>query len=61
VSGAEIRHRPIGLPSTAKAAEAVTADWLPQTGPLVIGLTAGASTPNNLVGQTIRRLEDLAG
>ena len=26
-----------------------------------VGLTAGASTPNNLVGQTIRRLEALAG
>jgi 4-hydroxy-3-methylbut-2-enyl diphosphate reductase len=61
VSGAEIRHRPIGLPSTAKADEAVTADWLPGNGPLVIGLTAGASTPNNLVGQAIRRLEVLAG
>lgn len=61
VSAAEIRHRPVGLPSTAKAPEAVTHAWLPADGPLVVGLTAGASTPNNLVGQTIRRLEELAG
>jgi 4-hydroxy-3-methylbut-2-enyl diphosphate reductase len=61
VSADEIRHRPVGLPSTAKTAEAVAHGWLPSSGPLVVGLTAGASTPNNLVGQTIRRLEDLAG
>ncbi len=61
VSDRLIRHRPIGAPSTAKADEATTQNWLPNDGPLVIGLTAGASTPNNLVGQTIRRLEELAG
>lgn len=61
VSAAEIRHRPIGAPSTAKADEGITRDWLPQGRPVVIGLTAGASTPNNLVGQAIRRLGELAG
>jgi 4-hydroxy-3-methylbut-2-enyl diphosphate reductase len=61
VSEAEIRHRPIGAPSTAQANEGVTRDWLPQGRPIIIGLTAGASTPNNLVGQAIRRLEALAG
>ena len=61
VSEGQIRHRPIGSPSTAKTTEAVTDGWLPQGKPVVIGLTAGASTPNNLVGQTIRRLEELAG
>ena len=60
VSATEIRHRPIGAPSTAKAPEALATGWLP-AGPIVVGLTAGASTPNNLVGQTIRRLEALAG
>jgi 4-hydroxy-3-methylbut-2-enyl diphosphate reductase len=60
VSATEIRHRPIGLPSTAKAVEEVSTHWLP-SGPLVVGLTAGASTPNNLVGQAIRRLQELAG
>ena len=59
VSPYEIRHRPIGAPSTAATKDTVTLDWLP-AGPLTIGLTAGASTPNNLVGQAIRRLQELA-
>jgi 4-hydroxy-3-methylbut-2-enyl diphosphate reductase len=41
-------------------AEVSAADWLPASGPVVIGLTAGASTPNNVVGQVIERLEALA-
>jgi 4-hydroxy-3-methylbut-2-enyl diphosphate reductase len=59
VSAVEIRHRPIGLPSTAAVADLITRNWLPE-GPIVVGLTAGASTPNNLVGQAIRRLQELA-
>ena len=59
VSAAQIRHRPIGLPSTSAAEELISTGWLPP-GPLVIGLTAGASTPNNVVGQVIERLELLA-
>jgi 4-hydroxy-3-methylbut-2-enyl diphosphate reductase len=58
LSAAEIRHRPIGAPSTAAVAEAVTSGWLPE-GEVVVGLTAGASTPNNIVGQVIERLEEL--
>jgi 4-hydroxy-3-methylbut-2-enyl diphosphate reductase len=57
LSSAEIRHRPVGLPSTSQGVEAVAKDWLPAGRPLVIGLTAGASTPNNIVGEVIRRLE----
>jgi 4-hydroxy-3-methylbut-2-enyl diphosphate reductase len=45
-----IRHKPVGSDQ-----EVSTAGWLPQ-GPVVVGLTAGASTPNNKVGQTIERL-----
>ena len=60
VSASELRHRPIGLPSTSAVAEAIAADWLPR-GPVTIGLTAGASTPNNIVGQVVSRLEALAG
>ena len=59
LSAEAIRHRPIGLPSTARIDELVTQGWLPD-GPVVIGLTAGASTPNNIVGQVIDRLERLA-
>jgi 4-hydroxy-3-methylbut-2-enyl diphosphate reductase len=59
VSAGAIRHRPIGPPSTAAVAEVTAQDWLP-SGPLSVGLTAGASTPNNIVGQVIERLEALA-
>jgi 4-hydroxy-3-methylbut-2-enyl diphosphate reductase len=59
ISATEIRHRPIGSPSTSDAGEIVTANWLPR-GPVAVGLTAGASTPNNTVGQAIQRLEALA-
>jgi 4-hydroxy-3-methylbut-2-enyl diphosphate reductase len=59
VSPAEIRHRPIGAPSTADVPEEVAQNWMPP-GSLTIGLTAGASTPNNIVGQVIERLAALA-
>jgi 4-hydroxy-3-methylbut-2-enyl diphosphate reductase len=52
-----VRHRPVGAPSTTVGREDVTKDWLPAAGPLNIGLTAGASTPNNIVGQVIKRLD----
>jgi 4-hydroxy-3-methylbut-2-enyl diphosphate reductase len=55
-----IRHRPVGPPSTAPAAEVVTENWLPVEGRIVVGLTAGASTPNNIVGQVIETLERFA-
>jgi 4-hydroxy-3-methylbut-2-enyl diphosphate reductase len=59
VSATEIRHRPTGAPSTADVAETVSRNWLPP-GSLAVGLTAGASTPNNIVGQVIERLGELA-
>jgi 4-hydroxy-3-methylbut-2-enyl diphosphate reductase len=58
--GGRIRHRPVGAPSTAKADEVVTEGWLPAQGRVVIGLTAGASTPNNIVGQVIETIERFA-
>jgi 4-hydroxy-3-methylbut-2-enyl diphosphate reductase len=59
VSAAEIRHRPIGAPSTTELTELVTGDWFP-AGNVTVGLTAGASTPNNLVGEVIERLAGFA-
>jgi len=36
--------------------------WLPDgAGPLTIGVTAGASTPNNKIGETIERIAALRG
>jgi 4-hydroxy-3-methylbut-2-enyl diphosphate reductase len=58
MSAEEVRHRPVGAPSTTAGREITTRNWLPRSGPLSIGLTAGASTPNNIVGQVIRRLDE---
>jgi 4-hydroxy-3-methylbut-2-enyl diphosphate reductase len=49
-----IRHRPAGGHDEVK-----TEGWLPASGPVNIGLTSGASTPNNLVGTTVERLTTL--
>jgi len=57
VSAEEVRHRPVGAPSTTLSEEQITRGWYPAAGPLAIGLTAGASTPNNIVGEVIERLE----
>jgi 4-hydroxy-3-methylbut-2-enyl diphosphate reductase len=45
-----IRFKPSGTPADAPEIEAE--DWLPP-GPVVIGLTAGASTPNNKIGEAV--------
>ena len=43
-----------------KGAEVETRDWLP-AGKITVGITAGASCPNNLIEDTIRRLFELRG
>jgi 4-hydroxy-3-methylbut-2-enyl diphosphate reductase len=60
VSAGEIRHRPVGAPSTGAVREIATRGWLRPHGPVVVGLTAGASTPNNIIGEVIERLDQLA-
>jgi 4-hydroxy-3-methylbut-2-enyl diphosphate reductase len=54
-SAALIRHY-----NQHKKEEVVTRDWLP-SGNLTVGITAGASCPNNLIEDTIRRLFELRG
>jgi 4-hydroxy-3-methylbut-2-enyl diphosphate reductase len=56
-----IRHRPVGARPGAGTAEVVTEGWLPPAGPVAIGLTAGASTPNTIVGEVIATLARYAG
>jgi 4-hydroxy-3-methylbut-2-enyl diphosphate reductase len=51
-----IRHRRVG----AHQEEELAGDWLPP-GPITVGLTAGASTPNNVVGEVVARLLALRG
>jgi 4-hydroxy-3-methylbut-2-enyl diphosphate reductase len=58
VSRDEIRSRPVGAPSTTVGKEDVTAGWLPAAGPVIVGLTAGASTPNNIVGEVVQKLDE---
>jgi 4-hydroxy-3-methylbut-2-en-1-yl diphosphate reductase len=48
-----IRFKPAGTPLDAPEVEAE--GWLPE-GPVVVGLTAGASTPNNKIGEAVERL-----
>lgn len=48
-----IRFKPAGTPLETPEVEAE--DWLPP-GPLVVGLTAGASTPNVKIGEAVERL-----
>ncbi len=55
VSGDEIRHRPVG-----NKTETTTRHWLPPTGPVTLGVTAGASTPDNIVGAVMTRLSEVA-
>jgi 4-hydroxy-3-methylbut-2-enyl diphosphate reductase len=55
VSAEQIRHRP-----AAGQAEVVETGWLPASGPVVVGMTAGASTPDHIVGMVVERLADLA-
>ncbi len=43
-----------------KKEEVETGDWLP-AGKVTVGITAGASCPNNLIEDTIRRLFELRG
>jgi 4-hydroxy-3-methylbut-2-enyl diphosphate reductase len=54
-SATEVHHKPAGSKH-----ETVTRDWMPSNGPVAIGLTSGASTPDNLVERVIRRLDTLA-
>ena len=50
-----IRFRPVGSKHDETHGE-----WLP-AGPVMVGITAGASTPNNKIGETIGRIAESRG
>ena len=56
ISASEIRHRDVKTKT-----EITSPDWLPASGPIAVGLTSGASTPDNLVELVVRRLEAFTG
>lgn len=51
VGQGSIRHRPVG-----GTAEIVTAHWLGTAALVRVGITAGASTPNNKIGEAVARV-----
>jgi len=51
-SAQTIRHRPVGSKS-----EVSSGGWLPPAGPVCLGVTSGASTPDNLVAAAIAKLD----
>jgi 4-hydroxy-3-methylbut-2-enyl diphosphate reductase len=55
-SAEAIRHRPVGAKE-----ETLTSGWLPLEGPVAVGLTSGASTPDNLVGTVVEKLAAFCG
>ncbi|MBL0169573.1 MAG: 4-hydroxy-3-methylbut-2-enyl diphosphate reductase [Gemmatimonadaceae bacterium] len=52
-----VRHRLIG----PHHVEAEQDQWLATTGPLRVGITAGASTPNNKIGEAVARVFAIRG
>ncbi|MGH7603931.1 MAG: 4-hydroxy-3-methylbut-2-enyl diphosphate reductase, partial [Gemmatimonadaceae bacterium] len=48
---ATIRHRPMG-----SREETESKGWLGEAGPVRVGMTAGASTPNNKIGEAVGRI-----
>jgi 4-hydroxy-3-methylbut-2-en-1-yl diphosphate reductase len=54
-SPTRLRHKPVGQKGEVEAI-----GWLPPSGPVRVGLTSGASTPDNLVEQVIQQLSAFA-
>ena len=59
IEGDKIHHKPAGTPLDARE-EVEEKDWLPE-GPIRIGLTAGASTPNSQIGLAVGHILEARG
>jgi 4-hydroxy-3-methylbut-2-enyl diphosphate reductase len=55
IEDAAIRYRPLG-----GGAETRASGWLPE-GPVTVGITAGASTPDSVVGDVVEKILGLRG
>lgn len=56
IESGTIRHKP----ELSDPSERVDTGWLPE-GPLQLGITAGASTPNNKIGEALLRIFEIRG
>jgi len=56
VSESELHCRATEAASKVVHSDMLINNWLPTTGPIAIALTAGASTPDNIVGEVIEKL-----
>jgi 4-hydroxy-3-methylbut-2-enyl diphosphate reductase len=50
-SSGTIRHRPLGAKEDVESS-----DWISRTAKVRVGVTAGASTPNNKIGEAVGRI-----
>ncbi len=57
IDAGTIRHKPALQPTADEVQES---DWLPE-GPFELGITAGASTPNNKIGEALLRILAIRG
>ena len=63
ISQNEIRHRPaskLNQGSLDDSSEVTSHNWLPSAGSVSVAVTAGASTPDSVVGNAISRLSTFA-
>ena len=56
LGGERIRYQPVGTREVAERE-----GWFPGEGPVRVGLSAGASTPDTRLAEVMARLADLAG
>ncbi len=61
VSRSELHHLPSAHGAPPQRSEEAVNGWLPPDGPLDVAVTAGASTPDSIVGQVVSRLAEFAG